>query len=69
VRAVSLFSFFLIQLIRWVSLNSSPAIMPLAALYFWVDFLKGRSPSKMGLIAPFLATIQPFSKARAFLLS
>jgi hypothetical protein len=30
-------------------------------------FLRGVSPSKMGHIALFLATIQPFSKARVFL--
>jgi hypothetical protein len=36
---------------------------------FGVIFLGSISPSKMGRIAPFLATIHPFSKARVFLLS
>jgi hypothetical protein len=36
---------------------------------FGVLFLGSISPSKMGRIAPFLATIQPFSKARVFLLT
>jgi hypothetical protein len=49
------------------TINSSPGIMPLAALYFGVLFFGGISPSKIGQIAPFLATIQALSKARVFL--
>jgi hypothetical protein len=49
--------------------NSSPAIMPLAALYFGVNFLKGHFSLKNGTYCPLLATIQPFPKTRAFLLS
>jgi hypothetical protein len=52
-----------------ISVNSSPAIMPLAASYFGVLFLKGRISLKNGTYCPFLASIQPFSKARVFLLS
>jgi hypothetical protein len=36
-------------------LNSSPAIMPLAALYFWVNFSKGRFSLKNGTICPLIS--------------
>jgi hypothetical protein len=49
-------------------LNSFQAIAPLTGQKKGVLFLGGISPSKMGLFAPFLATIQPLSSARAFLL-
>jgi hypothetical protein len=47
--------------------NSSPAIMPLAALYFGVTFFGDIFPSKMGRFAPLLATIQRLSKTCGFL--
>jgi hypothetical protein len=40
---------------KQIALNSSPAIMPLAALYFGVLFFGGTSPSKIGQIAPFFS--------------
>jgi hypothetical protein len=47
--------------------NSFQDIAPLTAhekgVHFWGEIF----PSKMGHFAPFLATIQPLSKARAFL--
>jgi hypothetical protein len=48
---------------------SSPAIMPLAALYFGVTFFRGHISLKMGRFAPFLATIQRLSKTCGFLLN
>jgi hypothetical protein len=49
------------------SINSSPAIMPLAALYLGVHFFGGIFPSKIVRFAPLLATIQALSKTRVFL--
>jgi hypothetical protein len=48
-------------------INSSPAIMPLAHCILGYIFFGGICPSKIGHIAPFLATIQRLSKARVFL--
>jgi hypothetical protein len=50
------------------NINSFPAIAPLTAHEKGVHLLGSKFPSKMGPFAPFLATIQPFSEARAFLL-
>jgi hypothetical protein len=52
-----------------IFVNSSPAIMPLAALYFGGIFFGGHISLKIGHIAPFLATIQALSKTQVFLLS
>jgi hypothetical protein len=42
----------------------APILAPILGVYFW----EGLSPSKIGHIAPFLATIQRLSKTHAFLL-
>jgi hypothetical protein len=49
--------------------NSSPAIIPLAASYFGVIFLRGHISLKNGTYCPLFTTIHPFSKARVFLSS
>jgi hypothetical protein len=41
----------------------APLTGPKKGVYFWGSIF----PSKMGPFAPFLATIQPLSSARAFL--
>jgi hypothetical protein len=49
--------------------NSFQAIAPLTAHGKGVNVLGIIFPSKMGLFAPFLATIQALSRTRAFLSS
>jgi hypothetical protein len=48
--------------------NRIPVMAPILAPILGVYFFRGISPSKIGHIAPFLATIQRLSKTRAFLL-
>jgi hypothetical protein len=56
-----------IDIIRTV--NSSPAIMPLAALYFGVHFFQGHISLKNWTISPLLARIKALSRTRVLLLS
>jgi hypothetical protein len=51
-----------------ILINSFQAIAPLTGQKKGVFFLRGNISLKMGRFAPLLATIQPFSEARAFLL-
>jgi hypothetical protein len=54
--------------IRFEALNSSPAIMPLAALYFGVIFLKGHISLKNGTYCPFFSHDTTFFKSTCFLI-
>jgi hypothetical protein len=60
---------YFVYLIVGDNLNSIHVMAVNKQQAFGVIFLKGHISLKMGPIAPFLATIQPFSSARAFLLS
>jgi hypothetical protein len=48
--------------------NSSPAIMPLAASYFGVDFLKGRFSLKNGTYCPLFSHDTTFFNDTCFLI-
>jgi uncharacterized protein YsxB (DUF464 family) len=48
-------------------INRIPVIAPILAPILGIHFWGSISPSKMGLFAPFSATIQALSRARAFL--